>query len=141
MKKLLLSAATGIAISSMPMIAHAETVIIVNAGNANASMSLSELRKIYLGKATTFPDGSEVTPVNLPDTSGTRTDFDTNMLGKDPNKMKAYWSMMMFSGKGTPPKQVADDAEAVAFVGSTPGGIGYVDSGSVSGAVKVLSVN
>jgi hypothetical protein len=45
---------------------------------------------------------------------------------------------MVFTGKGTPPKEVADDAAVKSFVATTPGAVGYIDESKVDASVKVL---
>lgn len=52
--------------------------------------------------------------------------------------MKAYWSKLVFTGKGTPPQEVPGDAEVKALIGSNPSTIGYIDAGSVDASVKVV---
>ncbi|MEZ5435291.1 MAG: hypothetical protein R3E67_01295 [Pseudomonadales bacterium] len=55
-----------------------------------------------------------------------------------PRNLNAYWSRMVFSGQGQPPKKVADDAAVLALVRANPNLIGYVDAVSLNNSVKVL---
>jgi ABC-type phosphate transport system substrate-binding protein len=47
---------------------------------------------------------------------------------------------MAFTGNGTPPDEVGDDAEMLKRVAGDPTAIGYVDAKSVNSSVKVLKV-
>ena len=52
--------------------------------------------------------------------------------------MKAYWSKLVFTGKGTPPAELANEAAVLSHVAANPDAIGYVDAASVDGSVKVV---
>lgn len=117
--------------------AFADVAVIVNPSNGNA-FDEAAIQRIFLGKTGRFPDGSEAIPVNL-EASAVREEFDSNILGRSSSQIKALWSKLIFTGKGTPPKEVATDADVVALVSKNPNVIGYVDAASVTGDVKVVA--
>lgn len=119
-------------------LSYAEVSVIVNPGNANA-VDAKEIKRIFLGKQKKFADGSSVVAVAQPGGSAIVEAFSTSALGRSSNQIKAYWAKLIFTGKGTPPQEVADDAAVKSMVSSTPGAIGYIDSGSVDGSVKVVA--
>lgn len=127
-------------LTSFTYTAAAEVVVIVHPSNA-ASVSAKNVQRIFLGKAKKFPGGSSVTPLNQEPSSPIRADFDTQIVGRSSTQVSAYWSKLVFTGKGTPPKELANDAAVIAAVAADPSAIGYVDSGSVTGDVKALSLN
>ena len=116
----------------------AETVVIVSASNGNTSIEKSTVSKIFLGKTKSFPDGSQAVPVDQVDGSATRNLFNNQILGKSNSQLKSYWSRLIFTGKGTPPKQSGDDATVKALVANNPNMIGYVDSSVVDDSVKIV---
>ena len=120
-------------------LALAEPVIIVNASNANA-IDAKVVKRIFLGKEKKFADGSETVPVNQDASSATRQAFDTDVLKRSTTQVAAYWSKLVFTGKGIPPKELASDAEVIDLVSANPNVIGYVDRASVTGAVKVIEL-
>jgi hypothetical protein len=61
-------------------------------------------------------------------------------LGRSSSQVSAYWSKLVFTGKGIPPKEVADDAAVVDLVSKNPSVIGYIDKASVTDAVKVVEL-
>lgn len=124
--------------SFISLLCHAETAVIVSSSNTNASVSTSDISKIFLGKSKSFPDGSQATPIDHKDGTTTREAFNEKVLGKSASQLKSYWSRLIFTGKGTPPKQYASDAEVKAAVSSDPSLIGYIDSSAVDGTVKVV---
>ena len=117
--------------------ANADIVVIVNPKNPAASLSADQVSGLYLGTATTFPDGSAVALVDQPESAGIRTDFYQKATGRSVAQAKATWARIAFTGKGTPPKELKSDADVKAFVASDPKAIGYIDSSAVDGSVKV----
>jgi len=112
--------------------ALADIAVIASSGSATSSLSAKDVKKIFLGKSTAM------TPVDQADGSATRNTFYEKAANKNESQMKAYWSKMIFSGKATPPEIATDDAAVKAWVASNKNGVGYIDSGSVDGSVKVL---
>lgn len=117
---------------------RAELAVIVNPANAESALTADQAKDIYLGKTKKFPSGGEAVPVDQKDGSPARAGFYTKVVGKDESQLKAYWSKLIFSGKGTPPTAVDGDADVKAWVAKNPGGVGYVDKAAVDGSVKVL---
>ena len=115
----------------------AEVSVIVNSGNG-ATISDDDVSRIFLGKIKAFSTGDTITIVNLKYNNATRNEFEEKVLNKKASQVKAYWSKLMFSGKGKPPKELANDKAILAFVATNPGAIGYVAKASVDGSVKVI---
>lgn len=118
--------------------AFADTAVIVSASNANSSLDQDTVSKIFLGKSKSFPDGSQALPVDQDEGSTARDAFNTAVLGKTDSQLKSYWSRLIFTGKGTPPKQSGDDATVKDLVANNPNIIGYIDASAVDSSVKVV---
>jgi len=52
--------------------------------------------------------------------------------------MKAYWSRLVFTGKGKPPMSVGSASEMLSAVAADSSAIGYVDASQVNDSVKVV---
>lgn len=118
-------------------VANAEIAVIVHPSNAN-ELDKNVITRIYTGKAKSFPNGEQAVPVNQAD--GNTTDaFNKSVLNKSTSQLRAYWSKLIFTGKGAPPKVVDSEAEILQLVATNPNIIGYVDAGSVDGSVKVVA--
>ncbi|MDP5149371.1 phosphate ABC transporter substrate-binding protein [Rheinheimera baltica] len=117
---------------------QADIAVIVNPANANV-VSADDLNRLFLGRASSFADGSKATPLNLSEGQVARDEFDSKVLNRSSAQLKAYWSKLVFTGKGTPPKEMADDAAVKAAVAADPNAISYISSGSVDGTVKVVT--
>lgn len=118
--------------------AMAEVAVIVHPSNA-ASVDQGEITRLFTGRGTTFNNGSKATPLNLSESAAARGEFDSKVLSKSSSQMKAYWSKLVFTGKGTPPKELASDAEMKAAVAADATAIGYIDASAVDASVKVLA--
>lgn len=122
---------------SLPSLVFADVAVIVNSSNT-VTISDSDISRLFLGKLKTFPSGDKAIAVNNKFGSTTRNEFEKKILKKSSSQVKAYWSKLIFSGKGKPPKELGSDKDILALVASDPQSIGYVDTASVDGTVKVI---
>jgi len=118
--------------------AYAGVAVIVSANNGNTTIDADMVSRIFLGKTSSFPDGSPAIPVDQSEGAASRESFNETVLGKSSSQLKAYWSRLIFTGKGTPPKESGSDADVKALVANNPNLIGYIDSSAVDGSVKVV---
>lgn len=116
----------------------AEVAVVVHPSNA-AALNPEAIAQIYLGRSKSFPDGKAALPLGQAEGSKTTEQFNQKVLNKSGSQIKAYWSKLVFTGKGTPPKEISTDAEMLELVSQNPSVIGYVDKASVTDKVKVLA--
>ena len=112
--------------------AMAEVVVVVNPKAAESSMTKEQVAQFFLGKS------SSMTPIDQLDSNPIRAEFYKKVADKDTAQAKALWSKLVFTGKATMPKEVADSAAVKAAVAANPKAIGYIDKGAVDGSVKVV---
>jgi ABC-type phosphate transport system substrate-binding protein len=115
----------------------AEVSVVVHPDNAN-TISNKDVKRIFLGKTKFFPDGSQAMPI-IQSGGATTDDFDAKALKKSDSQLKAYWSKMIFTGKGTKPDSASNDAAVIELVSRNPNVIGYIDSASVVAGIKVVA--
>lgn len=118
---------------------QANIVIVAHPSNTNV-LSKDDIQRLYTGKMANFANGDSAVPLNLSDGNSLRTQFDEKALGRSSSQVKAYWSKLVFTGKGTPPKEVANEAEMLQLVSSNPNILGYVSSSTDFSNLKVLLV-
>jgi ABC-type phosphate transport system substrate-binding protein len=119
--------------------ALAQVTVIVHPSN-NSQLDAKQVQRIFLGKDKKFSNGSEAKPVNQASDSATRGSFDQDVLGRSSSQVSAYWSKLVFTGKGTPPEELTSAQAVIDFVANNPDAIGYVDAGSVTDSVKAVSM-
>ncbi len=128
----------GVSLSVMSLPCFAEIVVVGNKSIATDSLTAKQVSKLWLAKSKLIPGGGKPAVVDHAKGSPAYEDFYKNVVKKNSSQLKAYWAKIIFSGKGTPPKAMANDAAVIEWVASTPGGLGYVDSTSVNETIKVL---
>ncbi len=133
MKKLIF--AVFLIILSAPTFAGVK--VIVHSSN-DSSFDKGTIEKIFLGKKKSFSNGSKTLLLTLPESSSTTTDFNSVVLNRDSAQLKAYWSKLVFTGKGTPPEEITSEIEMVKIVSENPNTIGFVSSGTATDGVKVV---
>lgn len=113
--------------------------IIANGSVKMDSISAHELRSVFLLQRRTLTDGSSAVPVLK--TSGADHElFLKQYLDRSSDEMRIYYQGLVFTGKGSVPKQFNSDAEVVAYVAKTKGAIGYVSADTPTAGVKILVV-
>lgn len=120
--------------------AYAEHVIVVSAKSNVSSLSKEQVADIYLGNAKEFPGGGQALPLLLA-SGATRAEFFEKILGKNEAQAKAIWSRLVFSGKGSAPREMPDSAEVVKLISANPNCIGLIEKSAVNASVKVVLSN
>lgn len=111
--------------------ALANIVVIVNPANST-SVNADEIVRIYTGRSNAF------NAVNLAESVPLRAKFDEKGVGRTSAQLKAHWSKLVFTGKGTPPAELPSEEAVLEFVAKNPQAIGYVSADKVTDAVKVV---
>lgn len=114
--------------------------IIVHPDNPVGSLSQADVMRLFLGKTRAFPNQSPASPVSLSAGSQLRGEFDTLVLNKTTNQVRAYWAQQIFTGRGTPPRELASEADILAHVAKHPEAVGYVSTRQVTPSVKSVLV-
>jgi hypothetical protein len=106
-----------------------EIIVIVNP--AAKSVSKAQIADLYLGR------GGGLTPIDQSAGSSIYAEFYKKATGRDPAQVKAIWSRILFTGRGQPPKQLADSAAVKKTVAANPTAVGYIEKSAVDASVKV----
>jgi len=132
---LAISACLGLTCSA---IAAAEVVVIGNKGSSVSSLSADQASAIFLKKTDSFPDGTPVVAVDLPNDNPVRDEFYDKATHKNANQVKSYWAKRIFTGKGTPNDIQHSESDVKSWVAGGADHIGYVSAAAVDDSVKVL---
>jgi ABC-type phosphate transport system substrate-binding protein len=138
MKKLglivMLAAGVGIA-----PVGAADMQVIANPSVKSASVSVDELKNVFLGNTSNLADGSKVEPV-LAESGAAHDEFLKDVVGKSAPALKNHLKTLVFTGKGSMPKSFASEADIVKYVAKTPGAIGYVSAAADASGVKKVAL-
>jgi hypothetical protein len=91
---------------------------------------------IFLGQVGYFPEGGEAVALDQNVGSPLRDEFYAKVAAKTPALMKAYWTKMIFTGRGQPPKEAPNSAAIRKLVADNPTLIGYIDKPALDASVK-----
>lgn len=118
----------------------ADQVAVVSAKSPVTTLSRSQVADIFLGKTTRFPDGSQAVPIDQSEGTPARDEFYSVVAGKSAAQMKAYWSKIIFTGRGQPPRAVPNGSEAKKVIAANLNTIGYIESKLVDDTLRVVIV-
>ena len=124
---------------TLPCFSHADIAVIVSQKASVATLSIGEVKRIYLSKLKELPNGEEVVPIDQNSESAIYAEFYENAVKKSLKQLRSYWTRMVFTGGGSPPKQSTDGSSAIiALVANNPNMIGYINMEDVDDSVKVI---
>jgi ABC-type phosphate transport system substrate-binding protein len=138
--KCLATATCGLILSLAAEAATTEVVVVVSTESAVVTLSRTELADIYLGRATRLPGGEQIIPVDQSEGNPAYSSFYITYLGRSSPQIKAHWSKLIFTGRGRPPRRVADSAAVAAIVAENPSTIGYVAPAAVDHRLRVIQI-
>jgi len=115
-------------------------VVIVNKLNPIETLSKSDVKKYFFKDLVLWNDGVKVMPLDYADTYPLVSSFSLDVLMMDPVKKKHIMISNEFSGKSTPPLQLATENEVINTVARELGAIGYVSTSSNISKVKVVQL-
>jgi ABC-type phosphate transport system substrate-binding protein len=118
--------------------AVADVAIVVHPSNTS-DFNKSTIKKLFLGKSKSFSNGRAALLLSSNATAPITKEFNKKVIGKSNSQVNAYWSKMIFTGKGTPPQQLTSSTEIVSAISVNPDAIGYMDASAVTSAVKVVA--
>jgi ABC-type phosphate transport system substrate-binding protein len=129
---------TGLVFISTAGTAAAEVVAVVGANSPVTSLTKSQVINIFLGKSNRFPDGSLAVPIDQKEGSTERNKFYASYANMSAAQIKSHWSKIIFTGRGQPPKEVANGAEVKKRIAANPNTIGYLEDDLVDDSMRVL---
>lgn len=137
MRNAILKLLSAAALISIATAAAAEIAVIVNPANTD-TISKDDIAKIYMAKTKTFPSGKNVTAFDQAEGSPTRVEFVEKVIEKDEAQLKSYWSRLIFTGKGVPPKVLESDTAIKDVVSKNADAIGFINSANADDSVKIV---
>jgi ABC-type phosphate transport system substrate-binding protein len=108
--------------------ANVEFRVVTHPGLRLSEVSREELSGVFLRKTTSWSGGTPAAPVDQSLRSPVRSTFSSKVLGMSLISVQAYWQKHISTGGDPPPPVLGSDDEVLAFVASTPGAVGYIQS-------------
>jgi hypothetical protein len=127
-----------IAIELIAIPALADVVVVVSPKSPITQLQTHEVADIFLGRTTTVGNGGVALPLDLHAGTAVREDFYRKVTGWTPSLLKAYWSKIIFTGSGQPPREISSPQMLKKLISDNDRYIGYLDSSDVDHSVKVV---
>jgi ABC-type phosphate transport system substrate-binding protein len=125
-------------VASAPL--SADEVAVVSAKSTVTTLNKTQMADIFLGKTTRFPNGAPAVPIDQSEGTAARDEFYVQIAGKSAAQMKAYWSRIIFTGRGQPPRAASNSSETKKLIAANPNTIGYIERPLVDDTVRVVTV-
>lgn len=116
--------------------------VIVNQSNPVDNLSAQELRTIFLGERSHWPNGRRITLVMMEPGQPERKAVLHEIYHMNESDFSRHFLRGLFTGEVfVSPKTLATPVGVRKFVFNVPGAIGYVRAGDVDGTVKIVKVD
>jgi ABC-type phosphate transport system substrate-binding protein len=115
-------------------------VVIVNKANPVKSLTVPELRRIFMKQTRMWPHAESIVPVDWDATSPHREAFSKQVLARSVREMGDYWVQQSVTQGLAPPSTQRSARALLRFIASVPGAIGYLPPGDVDDTVTVVKV-
>jgi ABC-type phosphate transport system substrate-binding protein len=137
-------AAVGISIlllsAGVPAAEGQSFVVVVNKANPVKSLTIAELRRIFMKQTRMWPHAESVVPVDWDATSAIREAFSRQVLNRSVREMAEYWVQQSVTQGLAPPSTQKSSRAVLRFIASVPGGISYVAPSDVDDSVNIVKV-
>lgn len=116
--------------------------IIVNQSNPVENLSLSDLRRVFLGERSHWPNGRRITLVMMETGTPERKAMLRDIYQMSEKDFDTHFLHGLFTGEVfVSPKTLANASGVRKFIFNVPGAIGYVRGVETDNSVKVLRID
>ncbi len=115
--------------------------VIVHPDNPAAEFTAKDLKKIFLGEKTAWPDGQTIKLVLLKDGEAHK-EFLKDIVKSNPMKFATYWKQKIFTGGATGTDIIFfnSDGKVKEYIKANPTAVGYIEVSSLDAAVKEIKI-
>lgn len=115
-------------------------VVIVNKANPVKSLTLVELRRIFMKETRMWTHGESIVPVEWDATNPLRGEFSQRVLQRSVRDMADFWVQQGVTQGLTPPSTQRSSRALLRFVASVTGAISYLPASDADDTVAVIKV-
>jgi hypothetical protein len=125
-----------------PSVPDDTLAIIVNQSNTIDDLSLKDLKTVFLGERSHWPNGRRITLVMMDPGLSERKAVLRDVCHMNETEFSRHFLQGLFTGEVfVSPKTLSTSVGVRKFVFNVPGAIGYLRASDVDGSVKVIKVN
>ena len=123
-------------IISVNLYANSLIVIVSKDSNIN-DISKKELSKIFLSKTKKLPNGEKSSIIEIYD-KNIQSKFYQKICNKNSTQLRRYWTKMIFTGKGQPPKKMKSYKEIIEYVSKNQNAISYIPAEYITSKIQTI---
>jgi hypothetical protein len=116
---------------------RAETLIVVAKDSPIEKLDAKNVADIFMARTTRFPNGDKALPLEIKGNE-MREGFYQQLSGKSSAQLNAYWTTLIFTGKGKPPATIATPDELAVKLTGDKGSISYLAAEQLTDNMKVV---
>jgi hypothetical protein len=135
---LLVIAAESAAFAAQPV----RLIVIVPSSQSVSNLSSGDLRRIYIGEMTRWPDGRRIVPVMMPARSRESEAFLKRVVRMSAIDFAQEWISVVFRGRAPAPPMIAATASAALdIVASHPDAIAVIPDVEIPSGMRIVSID
>lgn len=124
-------------VTSLKSFASEDLVVVVSKDSAINSLNEIEIANIFLARTRYYPNGEKSMPIELKH-SKFRDEFYQIIAGKNTKQLMAYWTTLVFTGKGRPPKTYTELDSLLEKLSTQKNHITYLNINLVTDDMKIV---
>jgi hypothetical protein len=117
----------------------AKTAVVVAKDSPLTVLNIEAVSNIFLARTSRYENGQKAIPIEV-ESREARANFYQQISGKTAAQLNSYWTTLVFTGKGKPPKTYSSQADVLNKLTSQPGTITYMPLSAITKELKVLYV-
>jgi len=116
---------------------YSDLVVVVAKSSEIPQLSQREVQRIFLAKTRYASNGQRLEPYELSN-DDYKSYFYKQISGKDLSQLNSYWTTLIFTGKGKPPKSVGHRNSLLDKLLRNPKAISYIPEEYLDDRFKVV---
>jgi len=106
----------------------AAIAVVANDKGAPAALTMKFLKSVVQGDKQRWPDGTKISLAFMKTNTPVGNATAKKLLGMNGDQFNKYWLALVFQGKANAPMFFNTVQELEAYVASTPGSVGIIDT-------------
>jgi len=116
-------------------------MIVVNSANPVDTLTVAELRRIFMKQQRLWAHGDTIVPVDWDAASQMRRMFSQIVLGRSVREMAEHWVQQSVTQGLAPPSTLSSGLAVARFVATVPGAIAYLPPDVADRSVKRVRID
>jgi len=130
---------TALLLIILPVTTQAEMVVVVAKSSSMMELTEREIRRIFLAKTRRLNNGLRIQPIELSNAEY-KARFYQKVTGKTLHQLNSYWTTLIFTGKGKPPKNLDKTHDLLDELAANPMAIAYLPDKLIDDRLKVVHI-